>query len=47
MSVYAEFCGDVSCGSDVIIPMTEKGAMKWAEEHLTADEYMKLFELEE
>ena len=39
--------GDIS-GSEDIIPMTEKEAREWAEEHLSADAYEAIFgEIEE
>jgi len=39
--------GGAMCWGEDIIPMTEKEVKVWAETHLTADEYMELFEVEE
>lgn len=47
MSVYSEPCGDSWCGGSTIITMSESEAREWAEKHLTADEYMAVFECEE
>lgn len=47
MSIYGtSHCGGM-CWSEDIIPMTEKEVKLWAEVHLTADEYMELYEVEE
>ena len=35
------------CGSQDIVPMTEKEIKIWAETHLTAEEYMKLYDVTE
>lgn len=44
MSEYSVRCSDGSwCWGEKIIPLTEKGAQRWAEVHLEADEYIKLF----
>lgn len=47
MSAYGKSYGGGWCWGNDIIPMTEKEAKVWAETHLTADEYMELFEVEE
>lgn len=49
MSKYSQSCGQNSwCGGENIIPMTENAAKKWAEKHLTTDEYEEIFgEVEE
>ena len=47
MSIYGKSYGGGMCGSEDIIPMTEKEVKIWAETHLTADEYMELYEVEE
>jgi hypothetical protein len=35
------------CGSEDIVPMTEKEIKIWAETHLTAEEYMKRYDVTE
>ena len=47
MSIYGKSYGGGMCWSEDIIPMTEKEVKVWAEAHLTAEEYMELFEVEE
>lgn len=49
MSRYAENIGQNQwTGGEKIIPLTVEAAQKWAEEHLTADEYESIFgEVEE
>lgn len=47
LSIYGESYGNDMCWGEKIIPMTEKEVKEWAEEHLTADEYMELFEVTE
>lgn len=47
MSRYGKSYGDGMRGSQDIIPMAEKEVKIWAETHLTADEYMELFEVDE
>ena len=49
MSKYIRSSGSNSwCGKNEIIPFTKEKAMEWAEEHLTADEYISEFgEVEE
>lgn len=49
MSRYAETIGQNQwTGGEKIIPLTVDAAQKWAEEHLTADEYESIFgEVEE
>ena len=47
ISIYGKSHGGGMCWGDDIIPMTEKEVKAWAEEHLTAEEYMELFEVEE
>lgn len=46
---YSKVCGDNSwCGGERIIPLTVENAKKWAETHMTGDEYEKIFgEVEE
>lgn len=44
MSRYAEAVGNSSwCGGERIMPLTVEEAQKWAEKHLTADEYESIF----
>ena len=43
MSPYAGHYGDMRGYGEEIIPMTEEEAKEWAEEKLTADEYVKVF----
>lgn len=44
MSRYAESCGNNSWGSgEDIIPLSYDKAEDWAEEHLSADDFMKIF----
>lgn len=44
MSKYAETIGQNEwSGGERIIPLTTESAMAWAEEHLTGDEYEKIF----
>lgn len=44
MSKYAVSSGsNTMCGSEQIKPISFEYAKRWAEEHLTADEYEKLF----
>lgn len=49
MSKYSQSCGQNAwSGGKEIIPMTETEAKKWAERHLTTDEYQEIFgEVEE
>lgn len=48
MSRYAEAVDANSwCGGERIIPLTVEAAKKWAEENLEADDYEKIFEVEE
>ena len=47
MSIYGKSYGGGMCWGHDIIPMTEKEAKVWAEAHLTADEYIELFDIEE
>lgn len=47
MSKYGKSYGGGMCGSQDIIPMTEKEVKIWAETHLTADEYMELYDVTE
>ena len=43
-SKYAESCGQNSwSGGEKIIPLTYKSAQQWAEEHLDASDYQKIF----
>ena len=45
---YARSAGNNSwSGGEEIIPLTVEAAREWAEEHLTADEYMREFEVEQ
>lgn len=46
-SIYSKSCGDSYRGGEDIIPMTEEEARDWAENYLTAEKYMELFEVEE
>lgn len=48
-SKYAEYNGNGSwCGTCEITVLSEKSAMEWAEENLSADDYCKIFgEIEE
>ena len=43
MTQYAESDGDAYCGGAEIIPLTEKKAKEWAENHLDADDYESIF----
>lgn len=48
MTKYAKSAGNNSwSGGEEIIPLTVEAARTWAEEHLTADEYMREFEVEQ
>ena len=47
LSAYGKLCGNDWCYGQNVIPMAEKEVKAWAEEHLTAEEYMELFEVEE
>ena len=48
MTKYARSAGNNSwIGGEEIIPLTVEAAREWAEEHLTADEYMREFEVEQ
>ena len=47
MSIYGKSYGGGMCWGEDIVPMTEKEVKVWAEVHLTADEYMELYEVEE
>ena len=47
MSRYGKSYGGGMCGSQDIVPMTEKEIKIWAETHLTAEEYMKLYDVTE
>lgn len=47
MSEYSTMCGNDRCGASAIIPMSESEAIKWAEKHLTANEYMAVFDIQE
>ena len=43
-SKYGRKCGQNEwCGGETIIPMTESEAKQWAEDNLTADEYIAAF----
>lgn len=42
-SKYSESCGNECWGISTIIPYTEDEAKKWAEKHLTCDEYESCF----
>ena len=43
-SKYSRSCGQNEwCGDEKIIPMAYDQAQKWAEEHLTGDEYIAIF----
>ena len=44
MSRYAQSCGQNEwSGGEKIIPLNYKAAAEWAEEHLDADDYQKIF----
>lgn len=43
MSPYAACHGNETSGSSEIIPISEKEAKEWAEQNLTAEEYIKAF----
>ena len=44
MSHYSVSCGQNSwSGGEKIIPLTDGEARKWAEQHLSADEYIVIF----
>jgi len=43
MTTYAEHHGNSTSGSEQLLPLTASEASEWAEEKLTADEYMKEF----
>lgn len=48
MTKYARSAGNNSwSGGEEIIPLTVEAAREWAEKHLTADEYMREFEVEQ
>jgi hypothetical protein len=48
MTKYAKSCGNnCSTGSDDIYLLTPAEARTWAEEHLSTEEYMEHFEVEE
>lgn len=42
-SCYAEYCNGLLCDGEKIMLMTREKAQKWAEEHLSADEYEATF----
>lgn len=47
-SKYAVSCGSNNwTGGEKIIPLDYESAQKWAEEHLSADEYEKIFDIVE
>lgn len=44
MSKYARSCGSNQWSSgEMIIPMTEAAAREWAEDHVSADDFLKVF----
>ena len=43
LSKYAERCGNDTCGSEVITPVSYDRAREWAEKKLDADEYISIF----
>lgn len=44
MTKYAQRCGDGwYCGGEIITPLTEAEAKKWAEEHMDPDKYIQVF----
>ena len=43
MSIYAKPCEGGVAGGQAIIPLSEKEAREWAEEHLNGDEYEAIF----
>ena len=44
---YSESDGDCMSSGSRIIPLTIEEAEKWAEAHMSADDYLKYFEIEE
>lgn len=46
-SPYGRSSGDGAMGGSAIIPLSWEAARKWAEDHLDADEYAEIFEVEE
>lgn len=46
-SSYAQRFGDMWGYGEKIKPLTEEEAREWAEEHLDADEYLKIWKAEE
>lgn len=42
-SNYGEIYGSHVCGGSKVIPLSEEKAKKWAEENLTAEEYIDIF----
>ena len=48
MSDYSESNGNMTCGSEKIMPMTESEAKRWAEKLLSGEQYIEIFgEVEE
>lgn len=43
LSKYAMPDGNGFCGGQKIIPLSEAEAREWAEDHITADEYIEIF----
>lgn len=46
-SPYGRSSGDNAIGGSAIIPLSWEAAREWAENRLTADEYIEIFEIEE
>ena len=43
MTKYSQLFGNMSCGGEEIIPLTDEQAKHWAEKKLDADEYIEIF----
>lgn len=47
MTRYSRRVGDMTAGGDNVFVLSELEARTWAEEHLSTEEYMEHFEVEE
>jgi hypothetical protein len=47
MTKYSRRCGDSTGGGEDIQPLTHEEAREWAEEHLSPEEFLKIFVAEE
>lgn len=47
MTRYSKTTGNSTCGTCVIVKLTRREAEEWAEAHMSADDYLKYFEVEE